>query len=62
VKVALPLGERDALPAAVDPLKNVTVPVGVAVPEEGETFAVKVMLAPASACGVETVNVVVVVR
>jgi len=60
VKVALPL-ERDAVPNAADPLLNVTVPVGVAVPEAGETFAVKVTLVPALACGVETVNAVVVV-
>jgi hypothetical protein len=60
VKVALPL-ERDAVPNAADPLLNVTAPVGVAVPEAGETFAVKVTLVPALACGVETVNAVVVV-
>jgi hypothetical protein len=61
VKVALPLA-RDALPGAVDPLLNVTVPVGVVVPEVGETLAVKVTLVPALACEVETVNAVVVVR
>jgi len=59
VKVALPL-ERDALPSA-DPLLNATVPVGVALPEVGETLAVKVTVVPAFACGVETVNAVVVV-
>jgi hypothetical protein len=60
-KVATPV-ESCAVPSAVDPLLNVTVPVGVAALEAGETFAVKVMLVPASACGVDTVNAVLVVR
>ena len=44
-KVAVPL-ESCPDPNVVDPLLNVTVPVGVPLPEAGATFAVKVTFVP----------------
>jgi hypothetical protein len=40
--VALPVLSRVPVPSAVVPSKNVTVPVGVIVPELGDTVAAKV--------------------
>jgi hypothetical protein len=43
---ATPLEFRLALPMAVVPFRNVTVPVGVTVPDAAVTVAVKVTLCP----------------
>jgi hypothetical protein len=40
--VALPVLSRVLVPSVVPPSRNVTVPVGVVVPELGDTVAVKV--------------------
>jgi hypothetical protein len=60
LKAAVPL-ESCAVPKSVEPLLKVTAPVGVIVPEAGETLAVKVTLDPALACAEDTVSAVVVV-
>ena len=59
-KVAVPL-ESCPDPSIVDPLLNVTVPVGVALAEAEETFAVKVTLVPTTVSALDRVNVAVVV-
>lgn len=48
------------LPSVVVPSRNVTIPVGKAVPEAGVTVAVKVMLVPVVAVVAEASSVVVV--
>ena len=60
MKAAVPL-ESCAVPKSVEPLLNVTAPVGVIAPEAAATLAVKVTLDPALACAEDTVRVVVVV-
>jgi hypothetical protein len=46
VRVATPLAFRVALPRLVDPFENVTVPVGVVVPDCEVTVAVRVTVCP----------------
>ena len=41
---------RDPVPRVVDPLRNVTIPVGLAEPEVWDTVADKVTLDPTSDC------------
>lgn len=48
------------MPSVVDPSLNVTVPVGVGVPEAGETVAVKVTLEPTAMEAADEERVVVV--
>jgi len=45
-KVATPEELRVPVPSVVDPSRNVTVPVGVPVPDAGATVAVKVTFSP----------------
>lgn len=58
--VAWPDAFSVPVPSVVVPLRNVTVPVGIAVPEAGVTVAVKVMLVPLVAMAAEAVSAVVV--
>jgi hypothetical protein len=58
VRVAMPVLFSGAVLSTVEPLLNVTVPVGVPPPELDPTLAVKVTLAPAFSCVAETVRVV----
>ena len=44
--VAVPLEFRAALPMVVEPERNVTVPPGMVVPEDGVTVAVNAALEP----------------
>lgn len=55
---ATPFAGRVTVPSDVDPVVNVTEPVGV--PPEPETVAVSVTLWPGVACDVLAVSVVVV--
>src|SRR5580698_110408 len=57
-KVALPVRSREPVPIVVPASAKVTVPVGVVVPEAGETVAVKVMLVPLTADVAEAVSAV----
>jgi hypothetical protein len=58
LKEAEPLALRVAVPRAVVPSRKVTVPVGVVLPEVGETIAVNVTLWPILICVAEAVNAV----
>ena len=49
---------RDPVPTVAAPSAKVTVPVGVVVPEAGETIAVKVMLVPLTADVADAVSAV----
>jgi hypothetical protein len=60
LKEAAPLALRVAVPSVVAPSRKVTVPVGVVLPEAGETMAVKVTLCPVLIWVAEGVNEVVV--
>jgi hypothetical protein len=60
LKEAAPLPLSVAVPSAVVPSMKVTVPVGVVVPDAGETMAVNVTLWPVLICVAEAVNAVVV--
>ena len=60
LKEAAPLALRVAVPRAVVPSRKVTVPVGIVLPDVGETIAVNVTLWPVLICVAEAVNEVVV--
>ena len=60
LKEAAPLALRVAVPRAVVPSRKVTVPVGVVLPDVGETIAVNVTLWPVLICVAEAVSEVVV--
>jgi hypothetical protein len=62
-KVATPLALSAGAPRGVLPSKNVTVPVGVPVPEVGATVAVKVTVCPrGEGFGVEVSEVAVPIK
>jgi hypothetical protein len=58
LKEAAPLALRVAVPRAVVPSRKVTVPVGIVLPDVGETVAVNVTLWPVLICVAEAVNAV----
>ena len=58
LKEAAPLAFRVAVPRGVVPSRKVTVPVGIVLPEVGETVAVNVTLWPVLICVAEAVNAV----
>ena len=60
LKEAAPLALRVAVPRAVVPSRKVTVPVGIVLPDVGETIAVNVTLWPVLISVAEAVNEVVV--
>jgi len=60
VKVATPEPLSEPVPSWVVPSVNVTVPVGVLLPEDGVTVAVKVTDCPLDIVVAEAVRVVVV--
>ena len=60
VRVAVPLVSW-AVPSAVDPVLNVTIPVGVPLPDAEETLAVNVTPVPASTCVLDAVSAAVVI-
>ena len=60
VEVAIPALLRVAVPRVVLALAKVTIPVGVPVPEDDFTVAVKTTLPPKTTLAEETVIVVVV--
>ena len=60
LKVATPEVFNVAVASCVAPSKNVTLPVGVPLPEVGVTVAVNVTLWPEVTCVAETVRVVAV--
>jgi ABC-type Na+ efflux pump permease subunit len=59
VKVAMPVGFSAAVPSVVDPLENVTVPVGTVVPEPdaAATVAISSTGSPCTEVSVEAVRV-----
>ena len=60
VSVATPAAFKAPVPICVDPSKNVTVPVGIPMPEAGVTVAENTTLAPTFAVGLGLVTIVVV--
>ena len=48
VKIAFPVASNDTVPIAVVPSKNVALPLGMAVPDDAVTFAVKFKAWPAA--------------
>ena len=60
LKVAVPLALSVAVPRMAAPFMKVTTPVGMVVPDCGETFAVNVTLWPVLIAVAEEVNDVVV--
>ena len=56
----MPVPSSEIIPNDVAPSVKVTVPVGMATPEAGETWAVKLRLVPLTALVAEGTSVVVV--